>query len=386
MVKTADICVIGAGIVGCSVAYNLAKMGTKNIIVIEKEDSFAKGSTGLSASGIRAQFSTEINIKLSLESMKILEEFKQETGVDPEFKHIGYLFLISSKRMLDIFNKAHKLQKKLGMDVHFLSPQELKNRYAHLNVKDLIAGSFHQRDGYSNPVSICTGFYQAAKRLGVNFQLETEAIGFEIKKARIAAAKTSKGDIETRLVINASGPYANKVAKMANLDIPALPYRRIIVVTEPFKEIADNIPLTIDTETGVYFRKEGQGILMGEADENEPSSFNLTVNWDFLEVIIEHAIKRAPILKEARIHRHSAWAGLYSITPDNHPIIGEMPQLPGFFNVLGFSGHGIMHSPAIGKCVAETILEGESKTIDLSPLSISRFEGGKKGIIEYAAF
>ncbi len=386
MVQIAEIVIIGAGIVGCSVAYSLAKMGAKNIIVIEKEDSVAKGSTGLSASGIRSQFSTEINIRLSLESMNILETFKEEVGYDPEFKHIGYLFLISAEQMLNVFKEAYEIQKKLGMQVEFISPQEVKERYPFVYIDNLISATFHQRDGYADPVAICTGYYKIAKKMGVTFLFDTEAIGFEIYKGRVAALKTSKGKIETPLIINAAGPYANVVGKMANLNIPALPYRRIIAVTEPFKEIKNNIPLTIDTTTGVYFRKEGEGVLIGEADEAEPSSFNLSVNWGFFEVIIEHAIRRVPILKEARIHRHTAWAGLYSITPDNHPIIGEMPELKGFFNVIGFSGHGIMHSPAIGRCVAELIINGRSELVDISPLSITRFERGKKGLIEHAAF
>jgi sarcosine oxidase subunit beta len=386
MVQTAEIVIIGAGIVGCSVAYNLAKMGAKNIMVVEKEDSIAKGSTGLSASGIRSQFSTEINIRLSLESMNILEAFKEEVGFDPGFKHIGYMFLISTEKMLNIFKEAYEIQKKLGMQVEFISPEEVKERYPFVYIDDLISATFHQRDGYADPVAICTGYYKTAKKMGVTFMVDTEAIGFEINKGRVTALKTSKGKIETALIINAAGPYANVVGKMANLNIPALPYRRIIAVTEPFKEIKNNIPLTIDTTTGVYFRKEGEGVLIGEADEAEPSSFNLSVNWEFFELIIEHAIKRVPILKEARIHRHTAWAGLYSITPDNHPIIGEMPELKGFFNVIGFSGHGIMHSPAIGRCVAELIINGRNELVDVSPLSITRFEGGKKGLIEHAAF
>jgi sarcosine oxidase subunit beta len=386
MAQTAEIVIIGAGIVGCSVAYNLAKMGAQNIIVVEKENSIAQGSTGLSASGIRAQFSTEINIRLSLESMNILETFKEEVGYDPEFKHIGYLFLISTEKMLKVLKEAFQIQKKLGMRVEFLSPQEVKKSYPFLYVDDLISATFHQRDGYADPVAICTGYYKAAKKMGVTFLFDTETIGFETNRGHVAAINTSKGKIETPLVINASGPYANAVGKMANLHIPALPYRRIIAVTEPFKEIQNNIPLTIDTTTGVYFRKEGEGVLMGEADEAELSSFNLIVNWDFLEVIIEHAIRRVPVLKEAKIHRHTAWAGLYSITPDNHPIIGEAPELKGFINVVGFSGHGIMHSPAIGRCVAELIINGRSELVDISPLSIARFEGGKKGLIEHAAF
>lgn len=249
-----------------------------------------------------------------------------------------------------------------------------------------LGGFFHGHAGYADPVSICTGYYKAAKRLGVNFLFETEAIGFEIKNGQVSAVKTSKGKIGTRLAINASGPYANVVGKMANLDIPALPYRRIIAVTHPFPSINDKIPLTIDTSTGFYFRKELQGILMGESDKDEPSSFDLSINWDFCEIIIQHAIKRVPQLSEAQISRRNSWAGLYSITPDNHAIIGDAPQLQGFFNVVGFCGHGIMHAPAIGKCVAEMILGGQSKLVDLSSLSISRFDGGGKGIVEEASF
>jgi len=385
MVNISNIVVIGAGIVGCSIAYNLAKKGAKGIVVLEKEDYIAKGSTGLSASGIRAQFSSEINIKLSLESMKILEGFEQDTGINPEFKHIGYLFLISSQDKLAIFKKANELYRKFGMEVDLLSPEEVNKRYPHLYIDDLLTASFHHRDGYVNPVSICTGYFKEAKRFGVNFQFETEAIGFEVNKSKITAVNTTKGRIETPLVINASGPYAYIVGKMANLDIPALPFRRLIAVTEPFPYIKDEIPLTVDTSTGLFFRKEGQSILMYEADKNEPSSFNLRINWNFIEVVIEHAVKRVPLLKDAKIHRHKTWAGLYSITPDNHPIIGEMQQLPGFYNVVGFSGHGIMHSPAIGKCVAEMILNGKSKLVDISSLGINRFEGGKKGIVEQAA-
>lgn len=386
MVRTTEIVIIGAGIVGCSVAYNLAKMGSSRIIVIEKEKAVAEGSTGRSASGIRAQFASEINIKLSLESMKILERFEQEVGIDPEFRRVGYLFLVSSTEMLRVFKKASELQGKLGMEVVFLPPEEIKKRYPYLYTEDLLGGFFHQRSGYANPVSICTGYYKAAKALGVDFQFETEATGFEIESGRVKAVKTSKGKIETGLTINASGPYANVVGKMANLDIPALPYRRIIAVTDPFLTINNKMPLTIDTSTGFYFRKELESILMGESDRNEPPSFNLNVNWDFWEVIIEHAIKRVPQLSDAKIPRNNSWAGLYSSTPDNHAIIGEIPQSRGFFNVVGFCGHGIMHSPAMGRCVAEMIINGESKLVDLSSLAISRFDGGGKGIIEEASF
>ncbi|MBE3043217.1 FAD-binding oxidoreductase [Candidatus Bathyarchaeota archaeon] len=386
MVQTADTVVVGAGIIGCSIAYNLANMGASRIVVLEKEKAIGQGSSGRSAGGIRAQFASEINIKFSLESMKILDQFEQEVGEDVEFKHMGYLFLVSSPQMLDVFEKASEIQRKLGMVIDFVSRQEIKKLYPHIYAEDLLGGFFHQQAGCTDPDLICAAYYRGARKLGVDFRFETEAVGFEIDKGRVNAVITSQGKISAPLIINASGPYAQTVGRLAGLDIPALPYRRMIAVTAPFPAVDAGVPMTIDTSTGLYFRKELQGILMGESDKNEPPSFRTDINWDFWETIIEHAVQRVPRLSEAKIPRRNSWAGLYCNTPDKHAVLGEAPGLQGFFNAVGFCGHGVMHAPAAGKCVAETILKGKSQTIDLSPLSLSRFENGREGLVEAVSF
>jgi sarcosine oxidase subunit beta len=386
MVQTADIVVIGAGIIGCSVAYNLANMGASRIVVLEKEKAVGQGSSGRSAGGVRAQFASEINIKFSLESMKILDQFRQQVGEDVEFKHIGYLFLVTSPEMLDVLGKASETQRKFGMDIDFLSQSEIKRLFPHIYAEDLLGGFFHQKAGRTDPDLICGAYYRGARKLGVDFRFETEAIGFKIYKGRINAVITSRGNISTPLIINASGPYARSVGRLAGLDIPALPYRRMIAVTAPFPAIDGGIPMTIDTNTGLYFRKELEGILMGESDKNEPPSFRTDINWDFWETIIEHAIRRVPRLSEAEIPRRNSWAGLYCNTPDKHAILGEYRKLQGFFNAVGFCGHGVMHAPAAGKCIAETILKGKSQTIDISSLNLSRFENGQGGLEEAASF
>jgi len=386
MAKTADTVVVGAGIIGCSIAYNLAKMGASKVVVLEKEKAVGQGSSSRSAGGIRAQFGSEINIKFSLESMKIVEEFKQEVGEDVEFKHVGYIFLASSPQMVDMLEKASEIQRNLGMKIEYFSPEEIRKLYPHICADDVLGGYFHQRAGCIDPDLICAAYYRGARKLGVDFQFEAEVVGFEIDHDRVKAVVTPKGKISTPLVINASGPFAQRVGRLAGLEIPALPYRRMIAVTEAFPAIDDGVPMTVDTSTGLYFRKEQHGILMGESDKNEPPSFRTDINWDFFETIVEHAMRRVPLLSEAKIPRNNSWAGLYCNTPDKHAVIGEAPGLQGFFNAVGFCGHGVMHAPAAGKCVAETILNGKSQTIDVSPLNLSRFENGGKGLVEAVSF
>lgn len=370
MEKTADVVIIGGGIVGLSIAYYLALKRAGRIVLFEK-GQLGEGSTGRCVGGIRTQFSTEINIHFSLESLKTFEQFKEEFGVSPEFKKIGYLFLATTEREIGVFKENIKLQRKFNIPVEFLSPDEIRSRWPYLRTDDILGGTFCSRDGYAGPSEILSGFVNGAKRAGVKIYEGMEIMGISLAKGRIHSVKTKSEEIFTPVVVNAGGPHAASIGEMAGIKIPVKPLRRQIFITAPFHLTDHAIPLTIDFHRGWYFRPEGNGLLLSGPLDPEPS-FNLSIDYEAMAETSENAMYRAPALEKARIAR--GWAGLYEISPDHHAILGKVPEAEGLILANGFSGHGFQHSPAVGKVISESITDGVASTIDISSLSIERFE------------
>lgn len=386
MRRGAEIVIIGGGVIGCSIAYHLARKGCSDVVILERE-SLGSGSTGRSAGGIRLQFSTEINIRLSLLSVPRFENFYTEIGFDPQFRQVGYLILATLPEEEKAFRESVALQRVIGdIPVEILTPSHSKALVPQLNVEDVLLATYCPRDGYADPYSVVQGYAHRARELGVEIWEETEAIGIQVEEGRVRGVFTDKGLIEAPFVVNAAGPYAASIGRMVGIEIPVLPYRRFIFITEPFSELSDPLPMVIDFTTGFYFHRESgyaSGILMGMGDRKEGPSFNLEVDWGFLPTIVERAIHRAPVLEKAQIKR--GWAGLYEVTPDAHPILGRVSEVEGFILANGFSGHGFMHSPAVGLLLAEEILDGKASTLDISSLSLQRFqEGSPPGRTEWA--
>jgi len=373
MEKTADIVIIGGGIIGVSIAYHLALKKAGRILLLEK-GQLGEGSTSRCAGGIRAQFSTRINILFSLESMKTFERFEEEFGVNPEFKRTGYLFLATTELEMEGFKATTKLQRELGIPVEFLNRVEIKARWPYLRTDDILGGTFSPQDGYAGPSEVLSGFVRGAKREGVKIFEGEEVVEISVKKGRVEGVKTKGEEISTPTVVNAGGPFASSIGEMAGVRIPVKPLRRQIFVTAPFHLTDRAIPLTIDIHRGWYFRQEVDGLLLSGPLDHEPS-FNLNIDYEAMVEASENAMDRVPVLEKARIAR--GWAGLYEISPDNHAILGKVPNVEGFILANGFSGHGFQHSPAVGRVIAELIVEGRASTIDIAPLSIERFEMGE---------
>ena len=382
MEKTADVVVIGGGIVGLSIAYYLALKKAGKIVLFEK-GQLGEGSTSRCVGGIRTQFSTEINIRFSLESLKTFEQFKEEFGINPEFRRIGYLFLGTSDWEIEAFKKNIKLQRKFGIPVEFSNSDEIGSRWPYLRTDDVLGGTFCAWDGYAGPNEILSGFASGAKRAGVRIREGTEVIGISLARGKIQSVKTKNEEISTPVVVNAGGPYAASIGGMAGVQIPVKPLRRQIFVTAPFHLTYHPIPLTIDFHRGWYFRQEGDGLLLSGPLDLEPS-FNLNTEYEAMAEASENAMYRVPVLEKACIAR--GWAGLYEISPDHHAILGRVPGVEGFILANGFSGHGFQHSPAVGKVISELIVDGEATTIDVSSLSVERFEKGELMLEPMTAF
>lgn len=382
MEKTADVVIIGGGVIGVSIAYHLAMKRVGRIILLEK-GQLGEGSTSRCVGGIRTQFSTEINIFFSLESIKTFERFEEEFGINPEFKRIGYLFLATTELEMRVFKENIKLQRKLGIPVELLNPNEIKARWPYLRVDDILGGTFCPWDGYAGPNEVLSGFVSGAKKAGVGIYEGTEVLGISLSKGKVNGVKTKREEISTPIVVNAGGPFASAIGEMAGVKIPVKPLRRQIFITAPFHLTNQAIPLTIDFHKGWYFRREVDGLLLSGPLDSEPS-FNLGIDYEAMAETSENAIYRVPALERAHIAR--GWAGLYEISPDHHAILGKVPEVEGFILANGFSGHGFQHSPAVGKVIAELIVEGKPTTIDISPLSIERFEKGELIIEPMTAF
>lgn len=368
---------------GASAAYHLTQLGVTDVAIIEREPMLGMGSTGRNAGGVRHQFSSEANVRLSIESIRCFENFTEEIGYPSDFHQDGYLFLLSNQDDLQAFRRNVDMQRRLGVEVDVISPQQARRLAPGLEVEGIVGATFCARDGIADPNGVTMGFAKAAQAAGARIYRETEVAGIETQAGRVAAVKTTAGRISTRTVVNAAGPHARNVGRMAGLDVPVLPYRRHIFITEALKQSTASLDsrgsapgsriMVIDFETSFYFHREGAGVLFGMSDPDEPSSFDMTVNWEFLEQVNSVALRRLPVLAEAGIAH--AWAGLYEMTPDAMPIIGPAANVEGYFLITGFSGHGFQHSPAAGRILAEMIVSGEARDFDAGPFSFSRFDG-----------
>jgi sarcosine oxidase subunit beta len=369
--QTAEVAIVGGGIMGASTAYHLARRGCTDVVILE-QDLLAQASTGLSAGGIRQQFSHPANIRLSQESVRVFERFEEVFGVDMEFRQVGYLFLAQSDDVWREFLDNVEIQRQHNVPVELLTPDEIRYRWPYLEVDDLRGGTFCPEDGYADPYMAAMGFANAARRMGVRVEEHARVTSIKTDNGQIRGVETTRGPVSAPVVVNVAGPWGAEVAQMAGFDLPVRPYRRQVFMTQAFELIPKPVPMILDIEPAFYFRGEGPGILMGMSDPDEPSSFHTNVDYGFLERVIDKAILRAPILEEAEILR--GWGGLYAVTPDDNPIIGHLPGVDGLFCAIGFSGHGFQQAPTVGRILSELILDGGTD-FDLSPFVHDRFEG-----------
>ena len=367
---------------GASVAYHLARLGVTDVVLLEREKMLGTGSTGRNAGGVRHQFSNEANIRLSIESIGLLERFADEVGHPIDFHQDGYLFLLSTPSSVETFERNVALQRGLGVDVQWLDAREAAQLAPGLNADGVVAATFCQRDGIADPNGVTMGFAKTAQALGVSVERDVEVTGITVFAGRVAAVETSRGTIETRIVVNAAGPHARPVGRMAGADVPVDPIRRHIFIAafgpstgsgqasvRPAGVPASHI-MVIDFETTFYFHREGAGLLFGMGDPRETPTFDTTVQWDFLPQVTDVAVTRLPALADASISH--AWAGLYEMSPDGNPIVGASDGVDGLYLINGFSGHGFQHSPAAGRILAD-VITGRDPNFDLTPFAAGRF-------------
>ncbi len=365
----ASIVIIGGGIIGASIAYHLCKRGVRDVVLVEM-DLVGSGSSGRSAAMILLQMSREQTIRLSFESFKEYLSFEQEFGVDIGYKPIGYLNL-ATRAVADELRAQVELQKRMGVPVETLTPQEIARLVPAVNVEDIEFGSVCWRDGMIDPHSVMQAYVAHARRMGAAIHEQVAATGIVVENRRVVGVQTSAGTIATPLVVNAAGARAMEVAAWVGAKLPITNYKRTIFITDRFDAIPDAAPFVMDVEAEWYFRKEGKGVLMGMGLE-ESTTFEPQLDWEFLDAMTRVALHRAPILADARVAR--GWACLRALTPDDYPLLGPAPNVSGFINCCGWGGHGVMHAPIAGQLVAELIADGKTTTMEIEAFALERFD------------
>lgn len=377
---TASVVIIGAGVMGASIAFHLAERGIEDIVIVER-DTPGSGSTSKAAGGVRCQFSDEVNIALATRSLGVLRNFEAEFGIDIDLVSNGYLFLLDSAADAAAFAANVGLQQRMGLDSQMLSVAEVTELAPYIDTDGLVAGAFNPDDGHCTPEAVVSGYINAARDLGVQVLKNCEVTGFESTggatsgERRVTAVITSKGRIECAQAVCAAGAWSGLIGEAAGVDLPVRPLRREIMVSEPVDEAALGIdlarmPFTIDFSTSFYVHPEGPGLLFGCPDEADVWEFDDKRSPDWLPTLAELIETRAPGLGDVEAKR--GWAGLYEMTPDHNALIGEAEELSGFFYACGFSGHGFLMGPAVGEVVAD-LMTGHQPFVDVSGLDKRRF-------------
>lgn len=375
MRETADVVVVGGGVVGASAAYHLAAAGAGSVLLLERADALGTGSTGACAGGFRHQFSSRVNVLLSIESIRMITAFQETHGLPLDIFRDGYLFLVRDEESWEGFLAAAGMQRELGVDVRILSGEEARDLVPGIAVEGVVGATFSPGDGIADPSGLTLGYATAARRSGAKIRTGVEVLSIEAEAGRVKGVSTSAGSVSTGAVVNAAGPWAGTLAATAGVDLPLEPIPRHVVTTGGFEGAPERRTLVVDAGSGFYFHREGPGILMGMGSRDERASFDLRVDERFVEEeMLPTAVRVFPALERAGVAR--TWCGLYEMTPDRHPIVGPSP-VEGFFLANGFSGHGFQHAPVVGLLVAEMIVDGAARTVDISGLALERFTRGK---------
>jgi sarcosine oxidase subunit beta len=387
--NSAEIVIIGGGVVGASVAYHLTERGMRDVVILEREQMLGLGSTGKATGGIRAQFETDINIKLSLYSL----DFFRDWDFDCEYEPQGYLFLATEGRHLEYLKRTGTRQRELGYDdVEMVDTNTIADLVPGLNYDDILGGSFGPRDGFINPLAVLEGFATTAALRGMRVVNDVTVREIAVEKGRVIGVRTSDGLLECDRVVMCAGAWAQHIAATVGVELPVEPQRRQIVWARAPKSLPDDLPMVIDMANGFHFRPArdfafkgpdseisafaDHDVLFAYPDPDEPASFSTDFDEAFLDKIGEKAAHRAPFLNGAKIIYEKCRAGLYENTPDHHAILGGC-EIEGLYFANGFSGHGVMHSPATGRALAEIIIDGKASFLDVSCLSNERFAKGE---------
>jgi sarcosine oxidase subunit beta len=375
MDRPVDVAIVGGGVVGASAAYHLAAAGAGRVVLLERADHLAAGSTGACAGGFRHQFSSEVNVRLSQASVPMITGFTEQHGLPLDVHLDGYLFLVRSPTLWPDYLAANELHRRLGVGAEVLTPAEAVSIVPGIEPRGLVGATFGPQDGIADPSGLTQGYATLARRAGAEIELGVQVRSVRVRGGRVLGVATDRGPVDAAVVVNAAGPWAGALAASAGVELPLQPIPRHVLVTGSFEGVPSRRTLVIDAESSFYFHREGEGVLMGMGSPDERSSFSLTPDEAFVaEELLPTAVRVFPPLAEAAVEH--TWVGLYEMTPDRHPVIGQAPGVAGFYLANGFSGHGFQHAPVVGKLLAEMVVEGEAKTVDVSGLGLERFAGG----------
>lgn len=373
--RTADVVVVGGGAVGVSAAYHLAAAGAGRVVLLEREAALGLGSTGRCAGGFRHQFSSRVNVELSLASIPLIVGFSATHGLPLDVDQDGYLFLVRDAAAWTDFAIAAEMQRSMGVDVRILDADAAAEVAPGIDTDGVVGATFCAQDGIADPSGLTLGYGTAARRAGADLRTGIEVEAIERTADRVVGVATAAGRISAGTVVNAAGPWAGRLAATAAVSLPLEPVPRVVLVTGSFPGAPVRRTLVIDAGSSFYFHREGAGILMGMGDPAQPSTFETRVDERFVaEDLLPTAVRVFPPLAEAAIVNR--WVGLYEMTPDRQPIIGGVAGLDGLLLANGFSGHGFQHAPIVGKLIAEIVVDGGAHSVDISSLCLDRFTTG----------
>ncbi len=372
---SAGIVIVGGGVIGTSIAWHLTQRGMTDVVVLERNE-IASGATRYATGGIRQQFATEPDVRLSLESVDFYEHFEERVGLPFLFRQMGYLFLSGDAEQFASMRQSAEMQQRLGVPAEVLTTAEVQARWPLIAVDDVVGATFCGTDGSGAPADVAYAFARRARDMGAKVLEGVDLTGFSIDGDRVTGVETSGGSIACEKVVIAAGPWTGEVGKLAGLQIPVFPHPRQAFSVTPVDELGDLFPFTIDLSTGVYIHQDPSSIILGGGDRERPYGFDQTIDWSRFEYVIESATKRVPALEEAR--SLSGWCGTREMTPDDHAILGPVGDVRGMWCAGGFSGHGFMHAPAAGRIIAEWLLNGTApENLDVSAFAIERFSSGE---------
>jgi sarcosine oxidase subunit beta len=365
----ASVVVIGGGVTGLSSAFHLASAGVEDVVLVEK-GALGEGSTCKAAGGVRALFSDEINVRLGERSLATFEEFGTQFDQEIDLHQVGYLLLADDDETMTAFEENADLMTGLGLAAHTVSVADAKRLSPLISTEGLVGGLWSPRDGHCTPESVVAGYARGARRAGVRILTGTEVTDVEVADGRVTGVRTGAGLIETDTVVCAAGAWSADIAGWAGEDLPIVPLRRQIAVTEPLGVDVTGTPFTIDFSTMFYFHAEGRGLLMGAPEAEDAEGFDISRDPDWLETLAECMDRRVPALGDVGLQ--SGWAGLYEMTPDHNAVIGSSDVVDGLIYAAGFSGHGFLMGPAVGEVVRDLYLD-KAPFVDVSPLHARRF-------------